>query len=39
MGQAMPPADLGATFLLAAFAVAVLVAAGALLLRNREVAA
>lgn len=39
MGQAMPLADLGATFVLAAFAVAVLVAAGALLLENREVAA
>jgi len=39
MGQAMPPADLGATFLLAALGVTLLVAAGALMLRNREVAA
>jgi len=39
MGQAMPLADLGATFVLAAFGVAVLIAAGALLLRTREVAA
>jgi len=39
MGQAMPLADLGATFLLAAFGVLVLVVAGAVLLRNREVAA
>jgi hypothetical protein len=39
MGQAMPLADLGATFLLAAFGVLVLVVAGAILLRNREVAA
>jgi len=39
MGQAMPLADLGATFLLAAFGTLVLVVAGAILLRNREVAA
>jgi hypothetical protein len=39
MGQAMSLADLGATFVLAAFSVAVLVGAGAILLRNREVAA
>jgi hypothetical protein len=39
MGQAMPLADLGATFVLAAFGVTVLVGAGAILLRNREVAA
>jgi len=39
MGQAMPLADLGATFALAALGVAVLVVAGALMLRSREVAA
>jgi hypothetical protein len=39
MGQAMPLADLGALFVVAAFGVAILVAAGAILLRNREVAA
>jgi hypothetical protein len=39
MGQAMPLADLGALCVVAAFGVAILVAAGAILLRNREVAA
>jgi hypothetical protein len=39
MGQALSLADLGATFMLAAFGVLVLVVAGTILLRNREVAA